>query len=496
MVRDEDLDFWIQHQCNVLFVGHAGVGKTSMIEAAFNRNNLKWKYFSASTMDPWVDLVGVPKEKIDENGNSYLDLIRPKEFQFDQVEAIFFDEFNRSHKKVRNACMELIQFKSINGKKFNNLKLVWAAINPDDDENYDVEKLDPAQKDRFHIYVEIPYKPVKSYFTNKFGENNGKAAISWWDGLSVETKMKVSPRRLSYALDILSKGGDIRYVLPESSNVAKLLTTLKHGPIAETLQKMFDKKEVDIAKTFLAIENNYAASIEWILKKKERIEFFFTTLPPEKISLLLSSNDIVLEIALNHVASNPQIKEIISKIMLVGSNSKILGKVKKAAKLNPSLSEDLGLTKPLQPVNLGIRPVASYNGVGSNAMYSTLLEGWLGWFKKNSFHGTQERKKIYKEMLNNIPVNMTLVESLKTMQLLNDYARHSQVTTIVKLPNFIGMINNCIKQISLHNNDMAWDGIIKKYKKSHFQHLFTKFLRHAPLGEQIYCPGKVIPQKV
>lgn len=28
--------------------------------------------------------------------------------------------------------MELIQFKSINGKKFNNLKVIWAAINPDD----------------------------------------------------------------------------------------------------------------------------------------------------------------------------------------------------------------------------------------------------------------------------------------------------------------------------------------------------------------------------
>ena len=43
------------------------------------------------------------------------------------------DEFSRAHKKVRNAVMELIQFKSINGRKFKNLKIVWAAINPDDD---------------------------------------------------------------------------------------------------------------------------------------------------------------------------------------------------------------------------------------------------------------------------------------------------------------------------------------------------------------------------
>ena len=65
-------------------------------------------------------------KKTDDNGNSYLDLVRPQEFQDDEVEAIFMDEFSR-HKKVRNAVMELIQFKSINGRKFKNLKIVWAA---------------------------------------------------------------------------------------------------------------------------------------------------------------------------------------------------------------------------------------------------------------------------------------------------------------------------------------------------------------------------------
>ena len=125
-LKNEKLDFWIQNSYNVLFVGKHGVGKTSIIKNAFERAGLRWKYFSASTLDPWVDLVGVPKEIQTEEGN-YLDLVRPKEFQYDEVDALFFDEFNRSHKKVRNAVMELLQFKSINGKKFNNLKIVWAA---------------------------------------------------------------------------------------------------------------------------------------------------------------------------------------------------------------------------------------------------------------------------------------------------------------------------------------------------------------------------------
>ena len=41
-----------------------------------------------------------------------------------------FDELNRAKPKVRNAVMELIQFRSINGIKFNNLRMIWAAINP------------------------------------------------------------------------------------------------------------------------------------------------------------------------------------------------------------------------------------------------------------------------------------------------------------------------------------------------------------------------------
>ena len=127
-LKPNNFDFWIENNLNVLLRGKHGVGKTAMVVDAFERNNLKYKYFSASTMGPWVDFIGVPKEKTDENGNSYLDLVRPQEFQDDEVEAIFMDEFSRAHKKVRNAVMELIQFKSINGRKFKNLKIVWAPL--------------------------------------------------------------------------------------------------------------------------------------------------------------------------------------------------------------------------------------------------------------------------------------------------------------------------------------------------------------------------------
>ena len=64
---DKKIEFWIENSQNVLFIGRHGVGKTAIVKDAFERRSINYRYFSASTMDPWVDFVGVPKEKT-ENG--------------------------------------------------------------------------------------------------------------------------------------------------------------------------------------------------------------------------------------------------------------------------------------------------------------------------------------------------------------------------------------------------------------------------------------------
>ncbi len=292
MISTANLNFWIKNRYNVLFKGKHGVGKTSLILNAFSHAGLKWQYFSAATMDPWVDLIGIPKEQKDINGNSYLSLVRPKSFQDDEVEAIFLDEFNRAPKKVRNAVMELIQFKSINGKKFNNLKIIWAAINPEDDEEnkYDVEALDPAQMDRFHVIVDVPYLPQASYFREKYGQQVGDVAVLWWKELTKDQKDQVSPRRLDYTIDMYTKGGDVKFVLPSSVNTGKLLLELSTGSISKKLKSFYDEKNEEDAKKFLNVENNYAACINYIEKNKEYQPFFLPLLSDEKLSGLMAKN--------------------------------------------------------------------------------------------------------------------------------------------------------------------------------------------------------------
>jgi hypothetical protein len=297
MPTESDFDFWIENKYNVLLIGGHGIGKTSLITKAFNRHNLNHRYFSASTMDPWVDFIGVPKEVKDDEGE-YLELIKPKEFRDNKVNALFFDEFNRAHPKVQNAVMELIQFKSINGKKFGNLDIVWAAINDEvDDVEYNTDKLDYAQLDRFHVIVKLPSKPQVAYFRENHGKQ-GEIAVKWWNELSDDLKKFISPRRLDYILEIYKNGGNIEYSLPANANVKTLVSNLKQGLPLDAMIALINNKDETALKSWLANEINLGQVTNDIIK--DYIQECFRLLSTEKQSELISKYDKVK----NYVNSN------------------------------------------------------------------------------------------------------------------------------------------------------------------------------------------------
>ena len=432
-ISTDKLDFWITKKYNVLFEGKHGVGKTAMVIDAFNKAGLKWLYYSASTMDPWVDMIGVPKEKKNSDGSSYLDLVRPKEFQNDEIEALFFDEFNRSHKKIRNAVMELIQFKSINGKKFHNLKVVWAAINPsEEEETYDVDRLDPAQEDRFHIKIQIPYKPNIKYFKDKYG-SNGKAAIDWWGGLPQDIKNNVSPRRLDYAMDIYKNNGDLRDVLPIKSNISKLLTTLQHGPLKDKLDDLA-KQDETIRSEWLANENNYAACVNVLLNPKYR-DTFLPLIGKERISSLLSTTkthhqDWFIE----NYDKVPVFKEVIDEITTANVNKKLVRKIKTRIRTSPvTTSKSVGkspIIKLTFDYDVNINYDNNLNVVRRNLSRSI----------------TTERVTMIRRIDFNIPKEITEAEALRTIQALNAIAGRCHVVTLNRNGlEFFGPLNHALK---------------------------------------------------
>lgn len=456
MLRQEKLDYWIENNLNVLFIGNHGVGKTATIKEAFDRHNLNWLYYSTSTMDPWVDLVGVPKE-VEVDGIKYLDLVRPKAFQYDEVEALFFDEYNRSPKKVRNAVMELIQFRSINGKKFNNLRMIWAAVNPED-EDYDVEKIDPAQLDRFQVQIKLPYECSKEYFNKKYSYDIASSAIEWWNNLPIEQKKLVSPRRLDYALEIYKNKGDLRDVLPESSNIAKLKITLLSGPTKDNMNRLFKSKNIEEAKKWIGQHNNFIAAIPYLTKNKEQCQFFlplvsaellFSKLHEKFIYDYISDNfDNYLENINSTIAAN-QNKAIVgtlTKLIKNKNKTAYFGKsnfIGNAVQIKNSLYNVQG---SLVVKGLNIKPKCNVN------IYRENVHKQVNW-------STYERVKQYRLIRDNLHNNVDADEAIKTLQTISEILKRSQPTTINRMLEVGELISHLFNIINV-SRPMTWNKFV------------------------------------
>lgn len=238
---------YLDNGMNILLIGPHGTGKTQSILELAQERNLKMKYYSCSTLDPYTDLVGVPVPQVDEDtGRDYLKMVRPMEV--DEAEIIFFDEFNRADPKTMNAVFEIIQFKSINGEPLPNLKACWAAMNPPDDEmKYDVEAVDPALLDRFDVFIEIEPKPSVDYMAQRMPEKVAKALMLWWTEHEKTTALKkdkdksrmdyISPRRLEkigLVWQATENSRSVKQALPPGGqfDVGKLISLLQaatHG---------------------------------------------------------------------------------------------------------------------------------------------------------------------------------------------------------------------------------------------------------------------------
>lgn len=525
------LDFWVKHNKNVLFIGKHGVGKTAMVKDTFNRHNLNWRYFSASTMDPWVDFIGVPREKTEnkvpeqfeiikelanldfnlayewvqsnwklaadsakrvvdhavkrEQGLTYLDLVRPQTFAAGEVEALFFDEYNRSPKKVRNAVMELIQFKSINGMKFPNLRIVWAAINPDDDdsETYDVEKLDPAQADRYHVTVEVPYRPNAEWFRTEYGQRIGDASIQWWEELPEEEKNRISPRRLQYALDTYRQRGDMRDMLPCTTNVSKLTTMLNTGPVTEKLEALMVSGDVAEARSFLQNENNYASAMKYIPKSESLIAYFLPLLPKEKLAVLMNDEDKMANYILQNSDKTPIFRSVCREIMDANSNARLAKKIRRVLQENQELATLFAT---------GDDPAASPTPAAPHFNKIKLVDkSWsdiLKELKSAPQDTSQQRILIYDRIVSSIPEKQNADEALLTLEILNTVFsgdRFASSITAKPFEKLMGIVNHCIGEY--HRNTAAsWSAMVSKHG-SRFKTLLEK-IKVGGLASKLYMP--------
>jgi hypothetical protein len=346
LVDPSKLTFCIEHRLNLLLKGPHGVGKTTLVRQAFQEAGLNLLVFSGATMDPWVDLVGVPRPLPRPDGSTVLELVRRKELVDNEVDAIFIDEFNRAPAKVRNAAMELLQFGSINGEKLSRIRCVWAAINPDEQSGYDVERLDPAQLDRFHMTLEIPNRPCPRYFSKTYG-SRGKAALEWWESQGSEAQALVSPRRLEYALMVAAAGGPVRNVLPSQSNVQSFLGLLEEGPLFDRLKDLLNKGDREQARAIIEDPLRGANALKHILDSKAACLFFLPLLPPERLQSLLYTPS-VMDLVVKYSGNVPEFQAVIESLFIENSDQELLTRAKASARRNK-----VALSVPTQPTLVG-----------------------------------------------------------------------------------------------------------------------------------------------
>lgn len=375
---EANLDEWIEADMNVLIDGLHGTGKSTRVIQAFQKHfgnmvpvlddqgapvldergvavekyepgvlGVDFLYFSCATLDPWVDLVGVPRETtamIDGEEVKYLDLVRPFAIATGRAKAIFLDEFNRAPKKVRNAVMELLQFRSINGLVFPNLRLIWAAINPEEDASkleFDVEPLDPAQKDRFDIQVSLEYRPDADYFLSKYGSETSSAAIDWWTNLPESVKLEVSPRRLDKVIDAANRGLSLRHMLPVDSNPQKLQQALKNGFPEKRFRALMAENDIPAARKWLAKSNNIDAIQKIINTEDAARRFALPLIDTERLAAMLARQSKVKE----EVLSNPyQYRNLIREMAAGSQNTKLKSDCQKLMGLLDSSTGDESLT--------------------------------------------------------------------------------------------------------------------------------------------------------
>lgn len=201
------LEAAVKAKKNVLLISPRGCGKTMSVTDTFNSHYGpgNWKYFSASTLDPYVDLIGVPAPK-HVGDEVELKFARPRDIS--NARALMFDELNRAHHKICNAVLEVTQFGTINGTPLPKLEVVWAACNPVQ-AGYYTERLDLALEDRFHIKLELEASMNEAYLVRRgYTAPVAKISANWWNNLSPDNKTLCPPRRLEYVLQCWKSGID------------------------------------------------------------------------------------------------------------------------------------------------------------------------------------------------------------------------------------------------------------------------------------------------
>jgi len=123
-------DFTIQNDNNIIIFGGPGIGKSQMAQQAIKRTDYKYIYINLSVLEA-PDFIGIPS--IVDGFSTWA----PPEFlplyETNSEPAILLvDEIDKAKQELQNPLLELLQFRSINGRKVNVKAVIATGNRPED----------------------------------------------------------------------------------------------------------------------------------------------------------------------------------------------------------------------------------------------------------------------------------------------------------------------------------------------------------------------------
>jgi len=154
-------DDYLRKKVVPLFMGNPGLGKTAIIEQFAKKKNANLVQFITSQRNPF-EISGMAMPDRDTKKMSYWDfdvLLNLKD-----GDILFFDEIFNGNPTVLNACLTILESRTmISGEKLPNIMIV-AAANPQG-----MVPLTPQIKERFLMYdVKFDANLWQDYMYNKY----------------------------------------------------------------------------------------------------------------------------------------------------------------------------------------------------------------------------------------------------------------------------------------------------------------------------------------
>lgn len=188
----------------VALVGHAGVGKTTIVKEVAQELGYKVNVVILSQLEPG-DLMGVP---VNVNGQTVF--ARPEWVPNEPKTVLFLDELNRAPLYVKQAILQLVLEKRVGPHVLPEDCVIVAAMNPFTDEYLVGEMEDKAMLDRF-IWIKVKNSMVDlaDYLKAKgYDDKQVMAALLTLDQLKVfdedfpMPKLSPTPRSMERLLKI------------------------------------------------------------------------------------------------------------------------------------------------------------------------------------------------------------------------------------------------------------------------------------------------------